>query len=1490
MKTKEIIADYVNHFHNARQTRRRLAGVLLLLALAVSAGVFWRLHYTGVALANSTECGLTEHEHGEDCYTMELICELEETDGVEGHTHDETCYETETVLTCGLEESDDIQAVEGHTHDDSCYREESVLICEVTEGEDHTHTEACYETETVLICGLEESEGTPAVEGHTHSESCYETETVLTCGLEESEAVPGHTHTDDCYEKVLTCDLEEHVHTVACMSNDAADVETASDWEATLPDNLSGVWAEDVVAIAKSQLGYTESTENYMVDEDGNKKGYTRYGAWYGNAYGDWCAMFASFCLHYAGVPEEEFPEQAGCYAWTEALKEMNRYAEAEEYTPVSGDLVFFDRTGDGRANHVGIVEEAETETDPDTGEVRLVTLTTIEGNSSNRVKENTYDPDDSKILGYGILPEQPEEDAAEADPVDLYSITYTGEHPEVMEIEGPDTVAEGDDLVFCVTVSDGYAIAEATANEEELLPAEVTESAEGEGTVYSYQLQGISGDTVVSLNAEQVLKGSGSIKAYEIDSTHEDPEYTLTVTDAPTNTRISLNSTTITVTDQNDNEVSVTLEGNLWYAFDGTTSITDATVVAYLMLDDNVKAEGWTEDNPVYEEGVFVLTPYDEDGNALSGGKLILNILGTDRVQIWNIQTNTLCSLDGQGRYQQEIIGAVPAFEALTYVVDDMTEGREVDLAELTETKTDHPEYKFYYGSIDAGNIQLTLCTTGKIVNDRLLPLDGSGNAVEDYGALYMAYDELYSFDVEVTNVVNEHTEDNGDTYLWFGDEFYIDQYHSQGYNDLKSYTLNGSSAYWSGVWAQLGRRREIVVNDGTKTLDDYKDVKYEDLDAEGFEISTNITLSEEELKSHTYGIVGPYSFADTGESEPETSTVRVTGRVGDEFISSEVFGSDTVYMVQTGTPLETDWINLGSHASDNGQRAWFYWIRDYYVVNNYQDVLEYVEIKEENGQVRLHADEIGEGTGADYDVWEVDLYTKRNSEIKQWMLDNKEELESLGVGFAEYAGGSNHIQLRVGTTIETVVNGIVYSGKLDVLYDESGYGVPSASAVIHCTGADGEAIDLEEADHIFDKDNEQETKSWYFADKRYISFEDLYDSSKVQFTVTVGATGTLTGTDGSTIVYTQSSPLLYTVTLTDELLMEAYDCCPNGEGYDVAINLSDAVKLNSERQIILYKVWDDNNNYSGVRDNVNHVTVSLERSKGGESEDRNDWEWEDVADDFGQKRAFAIWGSPSENVWSEVLTAADLDLTYTDEQGSEQDWHFRISLEQDIDGVEGGYGYGLQYVYNIEDNVLVIRNTLNEYPISISGRKEWIDADGEKMDESKMPDSVTIALYQNGDFYAMTEVSAATDWAFSFTDVPQTLLSPDGDLKYDYTLCELTPDGTVAEAGQTVLLEKGFYQVTIRSSGDAEDPEEEGGESGNDGDDDSYFDDDFDYVITNTFVDTEELPVTGGIGTKPYTAAGLLILALAACLLYRDRKRWRKEDSLAGDRKASR
>lgn len=224
---------------------------------------------------------------------------------------------------------------------------------------------------------------------HIHSEMC--TERRLVCGYDAGNPGDGHIHTEDCYETVYICGIEEHAHSLSCYSDPTADVEAEEDWVLTLPEQLSGRKVEALTAAARSQLGYRESERNYVVAEDGKTiRGYTRYGQWYGNPYGDWNAMFAAFCLHYAGIGEDILPYNSGCFAWTAALEQKGLLLRPNGYEPAEGDLVFFDRDGDGEADRVAIVVEAEK-----------TSMTLIEGDRDNAAAEYRCAPDDSAVYAY---------------------------------------------------------------------------------------------------------------------------------------------------------------------------------------------------------------------------------------------------------------------------------------------------------------------------------------------------------------------------------------------------------------------------------------------------------------------------------------------------------------------------------------------------------------------------------------------------------------------------------------------------------------------------------------------------------------------------------------------------------------------------------------------------------------------------------------------------------------------------------------------------------------------------------------------------------------------------------------------------------------------------------------------------------------------------------------------------------------------------------
>ena len=385
-------------YTKAHQRRKRWYQVVTGLACVVVFCTVYALILPAITMEQTAWCGIEEHQHGDSCYEMQLVCGYDELSN-DGHIHTDDCYDEEQVLICNQEES------AGHIHDESCIDTEQQLVC----SEDHEHTTDCDETVVSYICGMTEGDG-----AHLHGPECFETQQVLICDIPEGESSESagqeaHVHTDDCYERVLICQLEEHEHSLACYSNPEADLESAGLWERSVSGvELTGIWADDIVSIAQTQLGYEESIQNYIVTEDGEVKGITRYGQWYGDPYGDWSGMFASFCLNYAQIPASAVPRGEYCQDWISALSDCGLYRAAGSCSPLRGDIVFLDQDYDGCAELAGFVSAVS-----DTG-----TLTVIEGDYNDAVAQISFRADAAEIIGYGLLAEHTDELSADTDAV----------------------------------------------------------------------------------------------------------------------------------------------------------------------------------------------------------------------------------------------------------------------------------------------------------------------------------------------------------------------------------------------------------------------------------------------------------------------------------------------------------------------------------------------------------------------------------------------------------------------------------------------------------------------------------------------------------------------------------------------------------------------------------------------------------------------------------------------------------------------------------------------------------------------------------------------------------------------------------------------------------------------------------------------------------------------------------------------------------------
>ena len=440
MEMKNRFQEAIQNVQRQRHLARRTVAMVLVLAMLTAMSVSWRLHQDGIALAADDTryyCGKEEHKHTDDCYIegTEPICGYEEGEIVEEtmdsaddagdgdssaadwdeagsepesepatqeepepevvlHHHTSDCYEEEEVLTCGIESD--------HVHQDYCYDQETgELLCT-----EHEHTDDCYTLEEVLVCGQEEGEPEETDDGAAlydrdensaeESDFAEEPETAADPEPEKEATKPEtddeidtgytvHHHTDECYGKVLICGKEEHEHTAACLVNPNAEID--AEYDAKTPARTDADWAEDMVLVAKSQLGYTESKAD--VDEDGN--GYTMYADQYYKdkpmVYADWDSTFVAYCLYHAGVPQDVIPQYASISALRGELARMN----SEYYTDdpqgfasiLPGDIVMY-KNAEGRET-IGVVSDVAVDDESDL----TTALTVISGDVATG-----YDPE----------------------------------------------------------------------------------------------------------------------------------------------------------------------------------------------------------------------------------------------------------------------------------------------------------------------------------------------------------------------------------------------------------------------------------------------------------------------------------------------------------------------------------------------------------------------------------------------------------------------------------------------------------------------------------------------------------------------------------------------------------------------------------------------------------------------------------------------------------------------------------------------------------------------------------------------------------------------------------------------------------------------------------------------------------------------------------------------------------------------------------------
>ena len=138
--------------------------------------------------------------------------------------------------------------------------------------------------------------------------------------------------------------------------------------------------------------GGNQAIVEVALTQFGNEGGQP-YWSWYGfSGRVEWCACFTSWCADQCGYLESGIiPKFSLCSDGVNWFKGKGQWQD-RNYEPQAGDIIFFDWGNDGSIDHVGIVEKCENGT-----------VYTVEGNSGDACRQQSYPVGSSSIYGYGV-------------------------------------------------------------------------------------------------------------------------------------------------------------------------------------------------------------------------------------------------------------------------------------------------------------------------------------------------------------------------------------------------------------------------------------------------------------------------------------------------------------------------------------------------------------------------------------------------------------------------------------------------------------------------------------------------------------------------------------------------------------------------------------------------------------------------------------------------------------------------------------------------------------------------------------------------------------------------------------------------------------------------------------------------------------------------------------------------------------------------------
>ncbi len=149
---------------------------------------------------------------------------------------------------------------------------------------------------------------------------------------------------------------------------------------------------DKLIEVAEGEIGVCEPKGDDKYIKYYNKTGGMSFGM---NVA--WCAIFVTWCKAAAEIGKDIIPHFASCDLGKEWFEKRGLYKKSSayggEYEPKRGDIIFFSsKYAQNDATHVGIVTNVSGNA-----------VSTVEGNTANKVARRSYSLASKYIIGYGV-------------------------------------------------------------------------------------------------------------------------------------------------------------------------------------------------------------------------------------------------------------------------------------------------------------------------------------------------------------------------------------------------------------------------------------------------------------------------------------------------------------------------------------------------------------------------------------------------------------------------------------------------------------------------------------------------------------------------------------------------------------------------------------------------------------------------------------------------------------------------------------------------------------------------------------------------------------------------------------------------------------------------------------------------------------------------------------------------------------------------------